>query len=552
MTAYFSDLFNGTGDLSSHTPDLAISGFSWSDPDFPNKLTLSGGLASPGGAYTAGGSYTGAIVPAIDAISVSWEFVTGSDVTATASRLGFQNVFGINDYGVEAYLVVMSGVWKLVFFGGPATTVTLAPDTTYSGVMTANGSDVSLTMFGVTLTEVCGDFSPTVRGLTDITVALGDGFKFASVAADSPASAGTAAIATVLASVTSAITATGAPPAPPGTMQVTAEVPSIGSALTASEGVNRVASQLPLLAASIRCGNIVRGLLPMMTSAMAVEVTSLAKVVCGLPSVTAALEGDVPDIMSVSASLGVMNVAGYGGSIISATVGGITALASGKSGIVGGVRASLPLVNAEVTVSLKGKLTVGLSLPPLRSISGWSIGVSLPRLTAVVVGVATVTATYEAYALNLNHKPVPGKEPTDEMTRYTNFPFTHVVRYQNSYFGANSTGLYLLEGTTDDGTPIEWDIQTATTDFGTPQLKTVEMAFFGGRFGPAAEITLFAGETASDPYVYTTPRDTTAKNYRQTFGRGLKARYYALAAKGADELVLDSITLNIANLARRI
>lgn len=552
MTAYFSDLFNGTGDLSSHTPDLAISGFSWSDPDSPNKLTLSGGLASPGGAYTAGGAYTGAIVPAIDAISVSWEFVTGSDVTATASRLGFQNSFGINDYGVDAYLVVMSGVWKLVFFGGSATTVTLAPDTTYSGVMTANGSDISLTMFGVTLTDVCGDFSPTVRGLTDITVALGDGFKFASVAADSPASAGTAAIATVLASVTSAITATGAPPAPPGTMQVTAEVPSIGSALTASEGVNRVASQLPLLAASIRCGNIVRGLLPMMTSAMAVEVTSLAKVVCGLPSVTAALEGDVPDIMSVSASLGVMNVAGYGGSIISATVGGITALASGKSGIVGGVRASLPLVNAEVTVSLKGKLTVGLSLPPLRSISGGGIGVSLPRLTAVVVGVATVTATYEAYALNLNHKPVPGKEPTDEMTRYTNYPFDKIIRYKNSYFGANSTGLYLLEGTTDDAAPISYSVKTKLTDFGTDQMKTPEAAVFGGRLGPDATVTVYTGETEDDVYAYTTPRGQDVQNYRQKFGKGLKARYYAFGIQGDGAMVLDTVSFDIAKLKRRI
>lgn len=552
MTAYFSDLFNGTGDLSSHTPDLAISGFSWSDPDYPNKLTLSGGLASPGGAYTAGGSYTGAIVPAIDAISVSWEFVTGSDVTATASRPGFQNSFSINDYGVDAYLVVMSGVWKLVFFGGPATTVTLAPDTTYSGVMTANGSDVSLTMFGVTLTEVCGDFSPTVRGLTDITVALGDGFKFASVAADSPASAGTAAIDTVLASVTSAITATGAPPAPPGTMQVTAEVPSIGSALTASEGVNRVASQLPLLAASIRCGNIVRGLLPMMTSAMAVEVTSLAKVVCGLPSVTAALEGDVPYIMSVSASLGVMNVAGYGGSIISATVGGITALASGKSGIVGGVRASLPLVNAEVTVSLKGKLTVGLSLPPLRSISGWSIGVSLPRLTAVVVGVATVTATYEAYALNLNHKPVPGKEPTDELTRFTNYPFDKIIRYKNSYFGMNSTGLYLLEGTTDNATPIAYDVKTHVTDFDATEQKTVVSAYMGGRMGAAETVTLFAGEKTANAYPYTTPRGATPQNYRQKFGRGIKARYYGIGFKGDKEFDLDTLELEINKLPRRI
>ncbi len=79
-----------------------------------------------------------------------------------------------------------------------------------------------------------------------------------------------------------------------------------------------------------------------------------------------------------------------------------------------------------------------------------------PGATLTAAGTAVVTATYEAYALNLNHPPAQrGIPEIDELTRYTNFPFTHIVRYQNSYYGANSTGLYLLEGTTDDGALIE-------------------------------------------------------------------------------------------------
>jgi hypothetical protein len=167
-----------------------------------------------------------------------------------------------------------------------------------------------------------------------------------------------------------------------------------------------------------------------------------------------------------------------------------------------------------------------------------------------------VTATYEAYALNLNHTPrysagQPVK-PTDELTRYTNFPFRQIVRYKNSYFGVADDALYLLEGTTDDGALIDWNVQTAFSDFDSPNLKTINSAYFGGRFGPSTTISLLVSEASTEAYVYTTPLDDTAKNYRQPFGRGLKARYYAIAAEGTGEVTIDSVNFNIATLARRI
>ena len=115
-------------------------------------------------------------------------------------------------------------------------------------------------------------------------------------------------------------------------------------------------------------------------------------------------------------------------------------------------------------------------------------------------GHAVVAATYEAYAINLNHKPRPGVVPVDEMTHYTNFPFDRIVRYKNSYFGVAADGLYLLEGTTDHAeptpTPIPWLWKTGLTDFRTPQKKTVESMYFGGRLGPAASVSLHAGDGA--------------------------------------------------------
>ena len=154
--------------------------------------------------------------------------------------------------------------------------------------------------------------------------------------------------------------------------------------------------------------------------------------------------------------------------------------------------------------------------------------------------------------MNLKHTPKPGVDPIDEATRYTNFPFTHVVRYQNSYYGANSTGLYLLEGTTDDGTDIPWAVKTAMDDFKTPVKKTVAAAYFGGRFGPASTVQLHAGEDTPNTYSFSTPRDALAQNHRQVFGKGVRERYYALGAYGTSELEIDTIELETHNMTRRI
>ena len=160
--------------------------------------------------------------------------------------------------------------------------------------------------------------------------------------------------------------------------------------------------------------------------------------------------------------------------------------------------------------------------------------------------------TYEAYALNLKHNT----DTVDELTRYTNFPFDRIVRYQNSYYGMNSTGLYLLEGTTDFAEPtptqIPWSWKTTMTDFGTAQLQTIRYAYFGGRMAPSAQIAIHFGDTASESYAYSTPRDTSAQNYRQEFGRGIQSRYYAFSGQGEGELSLDSINFIIAKLARKV
>ena len=321
-----------------------------------------------------------------------------------------------------------------------------------------------------------------------------------------------------------------------------------------STGENALGVTLPSIGLTIYGGANLSAPLPALIGDATVTGTNWGSIDATLPALTGALTGTVSGMMRVAATLPALEMVGYFGSVISATIGKVTFAATGKGGAVGSIRATLPMLEVSASVTTENWGSIDAVLPAITTGNHGAIWALLPGLELTIIGTAVVEATYEAYALNLNHTPVPGQQqqPTDEMTRYTDFPFTHIVRYQNSYFGVAAGGLYLLEGTTDDGAEINYAVQTAKTDFGTPEKKTIAYAYFGGRMGAEATITLVVGESGTETYSYTTPRGEAAQNYRQAFGRGVKSRYYAIKVEGGAALELDTLDLNVDQLTRRI
>lgn len=245
---------------------------------------------------------------------------------------------------------------------------------------------------------------------------------------------------------------------------------------------------------------------------------------------------------------------GYGGAILRATfTGGFTVEASGTGGRTGSVAITLPLYDlVSASGSTQNYGGASLLMPAAQLGATAQAWLTAPGAILEASGSATIAVSYEAYSVNLNHTPREKERPVDEMTKYIGYPFDRVVRYKNSYYGMNSTGLYLLEGTTDNGAAISFEVRTVLTDAGTEYKKTVESAYFGGRFGPNAAITMYVGESATAAYTYFTPRDSTVQNYRQPLGRGLKTRYFALGVSGSGPLTIDNITFNISQLARKV
>jgi len=282
-------------------------------------------------------------------------------------------------------------------------------------------------------------------------------------------------------------------------------------------------------------------------------VTNWATASLTAPTPIVAASGTVAGVATATLTAPKPNLIGYGGAVCSITLTGKpTVQATGTTGGIASIAITAPLfeLTASATAQNHGSINVLAPSPKLGGQARAWIIAPMGRLTAI--GSATITATYEAYAVNLKHSPRGPEQPVDETTHYTNFPFTHVVQYQNSYFGANSTGLYLLEGTTDAGTEIPWAVKTAMDDFKTPTKKTIASAYFSGRFGPASTVQLHAGEQAPNTYSFSTPRDALAQNHRQVFGKGVKERYYALGASGTGALELDMVELDTYNMTRRI
>lgn len=242
---------------------------------------------------------------------------------------------------------------------------------------------------------------------------------------------------------------------------------------------------------------------------------------------------------------------GYAGAVCSIDCGAGVMEASGTIGLLVSAVFEYPLYEMVGIASIEGLAHAVLESPAGEMDGGSWAEWEYPYYEMVAIGTAVVaTPTYEGYAVNLNHASTEGQ--TDEVTRYTNYPFTHIRRYKNSYFGAGPGGLYLLQGTTDDGQAIDYAVKTCVTDFKKSEKKTVASAYFGGRLGPAATLTLFAGEAGQEAYGYSTPRGQIAQNHREKFGRGVKDRYFAIGVNGSDVMELDALELEVNVMTRRI
>lgn len=599
MSVIFYEDFAGTSAFSGTTPEVNIaSGLTWTASG-TQPATLANangwlGYTPVAAADTAAGvlilgnttttrslaaraSVIGYIRPVASSSDASFSFGFYLADSATAT----QTYFGISQAG---------GVWTMTCGLNGATGATasqvlaglsLTPGVEYPIVFEfANGLQ-RMTAFGVTISAT-GTLSANALsgGVSGVQIAItqklqfrmenavNGGFFAKSAPTMQSAAAGTQSSYAVIAMPAPTLEATGS--GLPSTAELTmpraaafgyfggngsASMPrALVSGLGRSSANENNASLTAPTPYSLGYGGAsVAAKLPTPLVAIAATFSNNGQLAVVMPAAKVSASGTSANTGRGAASMSLPKIVGYGGALASIKIARkFTVSSSATAGAVGRVAAVLPLFEVAASGAAVNTGRANILSPKPYLVNGGIAYALSPIAQVSAIGSAVVTVTYEAYALNLKHNA----ETIDELTRYTNFPFDRIVRYQNSYYGMNSTGLFLLEGTTDFAeptpTPISWSWKTTMTDFGTTQLQTVRWAYFGGRMAPAAQIAIHFGDTASESYAYNTPRDTSAQNYRQEFGRGIKSRYYAFSGQGSGELSLDSINFIIAKLARKV
>jgi hypothetical protein len=135
------------------------------------------------------------------------------------------------------------------------------------------------------------------------------------------------------------------------------------------------------------------------------------------------------------------------------------------------------------------------------------------------------------------------------VSEYTNFDFTSAAVYQDKVFLASSSGLYVLEGTTDDGTDITASFKTPADDFDQVALKTVTDAMLGLDGGPV-DIMTYQGTTENT--AHTLSKTNEVQTRRASLARGRRERYWGFKVSGTEAFKVDSLEALVDFLKRRI
>lgn len=172
------------------------------------------------------------------------------------------------------------------------------------------------------------------------------------------------------------------------------------------------------------------------------------------------------------------------------------------------------------------------------------------RFNVLILEQMLLPATYEldstlyfGWIMNLDSRYV---------SRYLNYDFNSVTKYQSYYLGANGKGIAVLDGENDDGDEIKAFIETGVMDFDTHTAKRVEKAWLGARSDGQLVLKTVTNEQIERLYLVRPLGMPGILRTSITLGKGVKSAYWQFKLenlKGAD-FDVDSIEFYVVPLTR--
>ena len=277
-----------------------------------------------------------------------------------------------------------------------------------------------------------------------------------------------------------------------------------------------------------------------------------------IPAITASGDGRVSSMSSMTKKIGGVTSEGhFGGGLNREFLLGINGSGSVINGSVSQLAARIPPIKIDSGEVSRAPFNIlNTLIPAVRMVSGMRLSEDIPAVIVSAHAAEVLTAQFATYAMNLENDD--GLDVAQQagfaLTSYNNFPFIEIVRFGNKNYGVSKDGIFLLEGETDDGAPIAWQFDPFLSDFGSSRLKTISAAYAGGRIYGGVTYNLSVEEDKVNTYTFVTPRDSTAQNYRQVFGKGVRTRYVGVGISdpGGSDFNLESLNLEVNDMKRSI
>jgi hypothetical protein len=120
--------------------------------------------------------------------------------------------------------------------------------------------------------------------------------------------------------------------------------------------------------------------------------------------------------------------------------------------------------------------------------------------------------------------------------QYQGFNFNSMVRFGNRFLSANSTGIFTIGGNTDNGAPIQSEMELPAHDLGTQNKKRIRFLYLGyetsGTLSVKATFDQKKASSATKP-IANLEKDVQQRN-RVSFPRNVQGRYITINVKNVN------------------
>lgn len=171
-------------------------------------------------------------------------------------------------------------------------------------------------------------------------------------------------------------------------------------------------------------------------------------------------------------------------------------------------------------------------------------------LSALMHTLIGVTAVHDFGAPSAVWSVTDTGSGAEGSTAYANYPFNSFACIDGEYFGASESGLYVLEGDTDEGQDIDAFADMGLRNFDSRALKGLVNAYVSTNASTPLRLHISVGEQT---YVYDA-RGASAQHMTQRFdlGRGLRAHFFGLKLSNSGGAAFETDRIEfIANESKR-